>query len=149
MGLVTKASVMHPFVRVSEATRRSVVWAARGRSQWPESQPSKLAMRVRFPSPAPSPALGTVVVRSDNDGASLKQGWRNELVDGVRHVSLSPASRMGPLGQASPYTHAKDAPPAMQDARAADLARSILNRHGTTSPPCRSRGTSATSPTRN
>src|SRR6185436_11120467 len=28
------------------------------------------------------------------------------------------------------YTHAKDAPPAMQDAKAADLARSILDRHG-------------------
>ena len=28
------------------------------------------------------------------------------------------------------YTHARDAPPAVQDAKAADLARSILDRHG-------------------
>jgi hypothetical protein len=28
------------------------------------------------------------------------------------------------------YTHAKDAPPALQDTKAADLARSILDRHG-------------------
>src|SRR5580765_1617844 len=28
------------------------------------------------------------------------------------------------------YTHAKDAPPAVQDAKAADLVRSMLDRHG-------------------